>query len=118
MRAAGWSRGIGADRRAGRPSARGQDLAHYQECSSNNLSADTRHAEFIDAVVGALADRDAEIELEQALEIAAENGWADMAHAVRCILDGRRDAGIYDSLGADDRAIVEAILARVDQVRS
>ena len=79
---------------------------------------DTKHAAFIDAVVAALADRDAQIELEHALEIAAENGWADMAHAVRCILDGERDVGILEPLEAEDRTIVEEILARIPRTRS
>ena len=112
---------VGPTDRAARPlfGPWGRDRTRLFSITYSYMSTiDTKHAAFIDAVVAALADRDAQIELEHALEIAAENGWADMAHAVRCILDGERDVGILEPLEAEDRTIVEEILARIPRTRS
>ncbi len=68
------------------------------------------HARFIHAVVRSVHDADERKELEQALNIAEENGWRDAVRAVRLILDGRRDGGILAGLDEEDLAIVTGIL--------
>ncbi len=68
------------------------------------------HAQFIHGVVRSVRNADERHELEQALNIAEENGWHDAVRAVRLILDGRRDSGILAGLDEEDRAIITGIL--------
>ncbi len=68
------------------------------------------HAQFIHGVVRAVHNPDDRQELEQALAVAEANGWTEAVHAVRLILDGRRDTGILTELDAEDHAIVSGIL--------
>lgn len=68
------------------------------------------HARFIHTVVRAVQNQDGRSELEQALVVAAENGWTDVVRAVRLVLEGRRDSGILRGLDEEDRAIVSGIL--------
>lgn len=70
-----------------------------------------RNARFIRGVVLAMDDHDARVELENALEIAAQNQWLDMVEVVRCILDRRTDDIDLSSLDPEDRVIADAILA-------
>lgn len=70
-----------------------------------------RHARFIRSVVLAMDDYDTRVELEQALEIAAENDWSDMVEVIRCLLDGRDHRPDLQKLDAHDRVIADAVLA-------
>ncbi|MCS6785649.1 MAG: hypothetical protein NZ524_01240 [Thiobacillaceae bacterium] len=69
------------------------------------------HAAFIHAVVGALHDPARRPQLAAMLEAAADQGWTRLAEAVRAIAAGRRDRAVLLGLDAEDRVIVEAILA-------
>jgi hypothetical protein len=70
----------------------------------------TVHAAFIHAVVRAVANADARIELEPLLKTAQEQGWVEMVRAVRAVLNGRRDTGLLNGLDEEDHAIVSAVL--------
>ena len=70
----------------------------------------TMHAAFIHAVVRAVANAEARVELEPLLETAQQQGWKDMVRAVRAVLAGRRDTGLLTALDEEDHAIVSGIL--------
>ncbi len=72
------------------------------------------HAPFIHAVVNALTDRSRLPELHDTLNAAEAQGWAPLVHALRQIVDGRRDERIKLGLDAEDRIIVDAVLRGLD----
>lgn len=69
------------------------------------------HADFIRLVVRACSNHEERPQLEDVLQSAEQNGWIDAVRAVRQIVGGRRDAEILSGLDEEDRAIVSAILA-------
>lgn len=76
------------------------------------------HARFIHAVVGAIVDRSHLPELMRMLADAEQAGWAHLAHAVRQVVDGRRDASVKLGLDEEDRIIVETVLQGLDNPAS
>lgn len=68
------------------------------------------HAGLIVGVVQAVHNRDLLPELEQALRVTESNGWTALVAAIRKILAGQRDRGLFDGLDEEDAVIVEAIL--------
>ena len=68
------------------------------------------HAPFIHAVVNALHDRAQLPELMQTLSAAEQQGWAALVHALRQIVDGKRDDSIKLGLDEEDRIVVDAVL--------
>ncbi len=71
----------------------------------------TVHAAFINQVVKLGPRRERQEEFNQLLRLAEENGWKDLAAAIRLIiLKGRRDLEVLNGLDEEDRVIVEAIL--------
>jgi hypothetical protein len=76
------------------------------------------HAPFIHAVVGAILDRSRLPELMRALTDAEQMGWSKLAHAVRLVVDGRRDNGVKFGLDEEDRVIIETVLLGVENPAS
>jgi len=72
------------------------------------------HAPFIHAVVGALRDRARLPELMQTLAEAEAQGWANLAGALRRVVEGQRDATLKLGLDDEDRIIVDAVLMGLD----
>jgi len=71
----------------------------------------TAHAAFINEVVMLGPRAESQIEFEQLLQLATENGWGDLVAAIRLIiLKGRRDLEVLNPLDEEDRVIAEAIL--------
>lgn len=74
----------------------------------------TLHAPFIHAVVNALRDRSQLPQLRETLDAAEQQGWPRLAHALRQVIDGRRDASIKLGLDEEDSIIVDAVLRGID----
>lgn len=72
------------------------------------------HAGFIHAVVDAIHNRALIPQLLEMLREAESRGWAVMVSAVREILDGMRDRRVLLGLDDEDKVIVEAILAGIE----
>lgn len=72
------------------------------------------HAPFIHAVVNAIRDRALVPQLLEMLREAESRGWAMMVSCVRQILDGQRERTLLLGLDEEDKVIVEAILAGID----
>ena len=72
------------------------------------------HAGFVHAVVHAIHDRTRVPQLLDMLREAESRGWAVMVSTVREILDGKRDRSVLLGLDDEDKVIVEAILAGID----
>jgi hypothetical protein len=72
------------------------------------------HAHFIHTVVAALGDRSRLAALMPQLDAAAEAGWGNLVGALRQVIDGRRDASIRLGLDDEDRILLDAILAGLD----
>jgi hypothetical protein len=70
----------------------------------------TVHAAFINEVVKCLLDRERRSEFETLMQTADQNGWTELAQAIRRIETGRRDLELLNPLDEEDRVIVEAIL--------
>lgn len=68
------------------------------------------HAGLIVGVVQAVHNRDLRPGLEQTLRITEQNGWSALVAAIRKILAGQRDRGLFAGLDEEDAVIVEAIL--------
>lgn len=68
------------------------------------------YAQFIHAVASACTRPGLPSELQAMLAQAEQQGWGAMVAAVRRVIAGRRDSGVYAGLDDDDRIIVEAIL--------
>lgn len=70
----------------------------------------TMHAAFINQVVE-LSQRDSSrAKLKALLKSATDNGWEELVRALREILKGRRDPGLFQGLDEEDQVIAEAVL--------
>lgn len=72
------------------------------------------HAPFIHAVVQAIHNRALIPQLLEMLREAESRGWAVMVSVIREILDGKRDRTVLLGLDEEDKVIVEAILAGIE----
>ena len=72
------------------------------------------HAPFIHAVVNAINNRALIPQLLEMLREAESRGWPMMVSCVRQILDGQRERSLLLGLDDEDRIIVEAILAGIE----
>jgi hypothetical protein len=72
------------------------------------------HAPFIHAVVDAIRDRSRIPQLLEMLREAESRGWPLMVSCVRQILDGQRERTLLLGLDEEDKVIVAAILAGID----
>ncbi len=72
------------------------------------------HAQFVHAVVSAIHDRSLIPQLLDMLREAESRGWAVMVSVVREIIDGKRERTVLLGLDDEDKVIVEAILAGID----
>jgi hypothetical protein len=70
----------------------------------------TTHAGLIHRVVQACHQPASVPELEQILQVSAQNGWTQLVSAIRQLLAGHRDETVLAGLDEEDRVIVEAIL--------
>lgn len=68
------------------------------------------YAAFIHGVATACSQPQLMPQLQPMLAQAEQQGWGKLVAALRLVMAGRRDSGIYDELDDDDRIIVEAIL--------
>lgn len=68
------------------------------------------YAAFIHGVATACAQPQLTPQLQPMLAQAEQQGWGKLVAALRLIIAGRRDSGIYAELDDDERIIVEAIL--------
>jgi len=68
------------------------------------------HAAFINEVVACINQPERKRHFEQLMQAAADNGWNELAGAIRQIMSGRRDMEILNPLDAEDQVIAEAIL--------
>ncbi|MDD5363982.1 MAG: hypothetical protein PHR30_01470 [Gallionellaceae bacterium] len=72
------------------------------------------HAPFIHAVVNAVHNRALIPHLLEMLREAESRGWPIMVSCVRQIIDGQRERTLLLGLDEEDKVIVEAILAGID----
>jgi len=72
------------------------------------------HAPFIHAVVNAMHNRSLIPQLLEMLREAESRGWQLMVSCVRQILDGQRDRSLLLGLDDEDKVIIEAILAGIE----
>lgn len=72
------------------------------------------HAPFIHAVVNAIQNRALIPQLLEMLREAESRGWALMVSCVRQIVDGQRERTLLLGLDDEDKVIVEAILAGIE----
>lgn len=72
------------------------------------------HAPFIHAVVDAIHNRALIPQLLEMLREAESRGWALMVSCVRQIVDGTRDRSLLLGLDEEDKVIIEAILAGIE----
>lgn len=71
----------------------------------------TVHAAFINQVVTFGPQPERQVEFEQLLKLAEENGWSELVAVIRLIiLKGRRDLEVLNCLDEEDRVIAEAVL--------
>ena len=68
------------------------------------------YAAFIHGVATACAQPQQTSHLQPMLAQAEQHGWGKLVAALRLIMAGRRDSGVYAELDDDERIIVEAIL--------
>lgn len=68
------------------------------------------HARFICQVVETCLDQDRRHEFDALMQSAEENGWHNLARAVRRIAAGQRDIGVLQELDQEDQVIADAIL--------
>jgi hypothetical protein len=68
------------------------------------------YAAFIHGVATACAQPQLTPQLQPMLAQAEQQGWGKLVAALRLVIAGRRDSGIYAELDDDERIIVEAIL--------
>ena len=68
------------------------------------------YAHFIHAVATACLKPELLPQAQQMLGQAEQQGWGVMVMALRQVIAGKRDRGVYAGLDDDDRIIVEAIL--------
>jgi hypothetical protein len=72
------------------------------------------HAPFIHAVVDAVHDRQRIPQLLEMLREAESRGWPVMVSCVRQILDGQRERTLLLGLDEEDKVIIQAILAGIE----
>ncbi|NTV96037.1 MAG: hypothetical protein HGA75_11590 [Thiobacillus sp.] len=72
------------------------------------------HAPFIHAVVDAIRNRALIPQLLEMLREAESRGWPILVSCVRQIIDGQRERTLLLGLDEEDKVIVEAILAGID----
>ena len=70
----------------------------------------TAHAAFICEVAACSQNRDRTAEFEALMKTATDNGWTDLARAIRMIVAGQRDVSAIQGLDLEDRVIAEAIM--------
>lgn len=68
------------------------------------------YAPFIHGVATACSQPALTHQLQPMLAQAEQQGWGKLVAALRLVIAGRRDSGIYADLDADEEIIVEAIL--------
>ncbi len=68
------------------------------------------HATLIHQVVLACHNSDLRTELESVLEVATQQGWADLVKVIRIIVAGSRDAALLNGLDEEDEVITRSIL--------
>ncbi len=68
------------------------------------------YAAFIHGVATACVQPQLLAELQPVLTQAEQQGWGKLVAALRLVVAGRRDSGVYANLDDDERIIVEAIL--------
>ena len=76
------------------------------------------HAALIVAVVKAVHNPALLAELQETLETARQNGWAELVKAIVRIVDGARDQSLLAGLDEEDTVIVEAILNGIQNPQS
>lgn len=68
------------------------------------------YAAFIHGVATACVQPQLQAQLQPVLAQAEQQGWGKLVAALRLVIAGRRDSGVYSHLDDDERIIVEAIL--------
>lgn len=68
------------------------------------------YAPFIHGVATACSQPALTHQLQPMLAQAEQQGWGNLVAALRLVIAGRRDSGIYADLDGDEQIIVEAIL--------
>jgi len=68
------------------------------------------HAGLILSVVHSIQNPELKPQMDHALNLSEQNGWASLVAAIRKILDGNRDEGLLQGLDEEDAIIAEAIL--------
>jgi len=72
------------------------------------------HAPFLHAVVQVALNRAPPAPLQAMLQEAESRGWTRMVAAVRQVLAGQRDRSLLLGLDEEDRLLLEAVLAGID----
>lgn len=76
------------------------------------------YAAFIHGVATACAQPQLLTSLQPVLAQAEQQGWGKLVAALRLVISGRRDSGVYAQLEVDERIIVEAILRGIQDPSS
>ena len=71
------------------------------------------HSILINNVVMACNNRTLLPQLEEMLDMSAQNGWETLVTVIRQVVNGKRDTGILLGLDDEDRTIVETILCGI-----
>lgn len=73
----------------------------------------TSYAQFIYGVATACSQPALTHQLQPMLAQAEQQGWDKLVTALRLVIAGRRDSGVYADLDVDEQIIVEAILCGI-----
>jgi hypothetical protein len=76
------------------------------------------HAVLIHQVVKACHNPAEKPPLQQMLEMAQQQGWADLVRTIRLIVDGRRDEALLNGLDEEDTVIIRSILQGIQNPAS
>ena len=76
------------------------------------------HAILIHQVVKACHNPAEKPPLQQMLEMAQQQGWADLVRTIRLIVDGRRDEALLNGLDEEDTVIIRSILQGIQNPAS
>ena len=68
------------------------------------------HAVLIHQAVKACHNPAEKPALQQMLQMAQQQGWEDLVHTIRVIVDGRRDDALLNGLDEEDTVIIRSIL--------
>lgn len=71
------------------------------------------HATLIVTAVQAANSGNIHPDLEQGLQVSAQNGWTDLVSAIRKMIGGERSTSLLQTLDEEDRIIAEAILTGI-----